>query len=137
MNPAVLSLLGYAAGGGVEPPVEPTQQVAGGRGDNAKRALVEIDGELFPDRDVQQARELLEAAKELARSTAQEAAKRATARAIKARAPVVAPVPPRVVAHDVSHQVWAMVDAANAAIARIYEEAMDDEVPMLLLTGML
>ncbi len=99
-----------------------------------RRILVEIDGESFPVNTPDEARELLTQARELAVAQAEELAEAALVKSAKAKRPAAKAAALDIVVPRVSltidpmdeyaQQIRAQVDAANAALAQIYEQAM-------------
>jgi hypothetical protein len=129
------------------PPVIPptTLPEAGGRGAGKRyprRAVVEIDGELFDVRNSEEARQLIVAAKQIARAVAPKAAGKGATEAQETAPPVVRVVEP---SPDLPNLV-AQIQAAQIVIDNIYLQAFeqaerrrreqdDDDAMTILLMG--
>ncbi len=148
----------FQTGVGITPPVV-TPPVVGGLGKKRRRhhrITVEIDGEEFEVSSIEEGRELLLRAREMAADAAAQAAEQAAQKAAKRDKPaaidraLAIPVPQIKLYGDGSdllmQQLRASVDAAQAAIEAIYEQAMaqariryaemlqdEEDVAMLLL----
>lgn len=113
-----------------------------------KRHYVEIDGQYFEVRDRRAAEEVLAKLREVAAEAAPKAVRRAARKGRPVELPRVAVVEPDY-STDFVQQLQAQVDAANAALARIYEDARiamiaaeamqreDDEIAVLITMGIL
>lgn len=103
-----------------------------------RRTVIEIGGETFVIGNQADAEAVLAQARALAPQTAQNAAERALRKRVRVRSGLapIAPLPPVVrllhTAPDYDvQQLWAQIDAANAAFeaiyARAWRQAMDDD----------
>lgn len=135
---------------GIAPVAEPTGGSAKRKPfrPRPKRHYVEIDGQYFEVRDRRAAEEVLAKLREAAEEIAPKAVKKAARKGKPVELPKVAVVNPDY-SSDFVQQLQAQVDAANAALVRIYEtarlamlaaEAMqrdDEEIAVLITMGVL
>jgi hypothetical protein len=124
------------------PPPDVTPLQGGGGRLVRRRHYIEIDGEIFPVKNIAEAEKILREVKKLARQVAPKVA----AKVVEAEKPVAVPVVTMPVPLPDMGQLQAKIDAANNAIQAIYAKALqqaiakareqDDEdvITMLLLS---